>query len=158
AYCLCHAAYAVKPGDTCLVHGAAGGVAGLLCQLIKMCGARVIGTVSTEAKAAAAKVFGADDIIFYREVDFEPHLMRLTNNKGVNVVFDGVGEETFERSLKCLAPLGTLVMFGSSSGPVTSFDPRKLNRGSQCLTLAMLPHYLSAVPENFGKFGNEVLR
>ncbi|OGF16894.1 MAG: NADPH:quinone reductase [Candidatus Eisenbacteria bacterium RBG_16_71_46] len=145
------------PGDTCLVHAAAGGVGLLLCQIARMRGARVIGTVSTPAKAALAREAHADDVILYAEQDFEAEVRRLTGGAGVQVVYDSVGRTTFEKSLRCLAPRGTLVLFGQSSGPVAPFDPQLLSqRGSLSLTRPSLTHYVATRAELLARAG-EVL-
>jgi NADPH:quinone reductase len=142
AHYLTHSTYALKGGDVALVHAAAGGVGLLLIQVAKMLGARVIGTVSTEAKAQLAKEVGADDVILYTQSDFLAEVKKLTDGKGVHVVYDSVGATTFEKSLDCLRPRGYLVLFGQSSGPVASFDPARLaGKGSLFLTRPTLTHY-----------------
>ena len=136
--------YPLKAGDACLVHAAAGGVGLLLVQMAKQCGARVLGTVSTEEKAALARDAGADDVILYTEQDFEAEVKRLTDGKGVQVVYDSVGKTTFDKSLNCLAPLGYMVLYGASSGPVPPFDAAILNaKGSLFLTRPSLFHYIA---------------
>ena len=115
----------------------------LLVQLAKMRGARVIGTVSTEAKVQLAKQAGADEVILYTQVDFSAEAKRLTGGAGVHVVYDSVGATTFEKSLDCLRPCGYLALFGQSSGPVPPVDPAKLAaKGSLFLTRPSLPHYI----------------
>jgi len=144
AHYLAYSTYPLKPGDTCLIHAAAGGVGLLLVQLAKQCGARVIGTVSTEEKAALAREAGADAVILYTQQDFEAEVQRLTDGKGVQVVYDSVGKTTFDKSLNCLAPRGYLVLYGQSSGPVPPFDPAILNtKGSLFLTRPSLFHYIA---------------
>ena len=134
AHYLTHSTYAVKPNDTVLIHAAAGGTGLLLIQLAKLLGARVIGTVSTEEKAATARAAGADTTINYVKQDFAAETRRLTGGKGVSVVYDSVGKETYEKSLDSLAPLGMLVIFGQASGPVPPFDTAVLNaKGSLSL-------------------------
>jgi NADPH:quinone reductase len=123
---LTHETYHLKPGDTCLVHAAAGGVGLLLCQIAKMRGARVIGTVSTAAKAKLAREAGADEVILYTEQDFLVEVKRITGGTGVNVVYDSVGKDTFDGSLDSLAPLGYLVLFGQSSGFPPLLDIQRL--------------------------------
>jgi NADPH2:quinone reductase len=144
-------------GDTCLVHAAAGGVGLLLVQIAKRRGARVIGTTSTAAKAALAREAGADEVILYSERDFAAEVKRLTGGAGVQAVFDSVGKDTFEGSLACLAPRGTLALFGQSSGPVPPVDPQVLNRmGSLYLTRPTLGHYVASRAELLARAG-EVL-
>ena len=114
----------------------------LLVQMAKQCGARVFGTVSTEEKAALARQAGADAAILYTRQDFAAEVKRLTDGKGVQVVYDSVGKTTFEKSLNCLAPLGYLVLYGQASGPVPPFDPAVLSaKGSLFLTRPTLGHY-----------------
>jgi len=145
AHYLSHDTFALKAGDTCLVHAAAGGVGLLLCQIAKRRGARVIGTVSSEAKAKLAKEAGADHVINYAKQDFAAELRTITGGPGVQVVYDSVGKDTWERSLQCLAPRGMLVLFGQASGPVPAFDPALLAKGgSLFLTRASLFHYVAA--------------
>ena len=128
---------------TALIHAAAGGVGQLLVQMAKRRGATVIGTVSTEEKAALAKAAGADEIILYTQVDFEQETMRLTQDRGVDVVYDSVGVTTFDKSLNCLRPRGYMVLYGQSSGPVSPFDLQRLNsQGSLFVTRPSLGHYL----------------
>jgi len=132
--------FRVEPGQTVLVHAAAGGVSQLLCQWCKALGARVIGTVSSEAKAAVARANGADDIIFYRSEDFVERVDALTDGAGVAVVYDSVGRDTFMGSLRCLDYSGTLVNFGQSSGPVAPFAPADLATRSLSVTRPILFH------------------
>lgn len=142
AHYLTHSTYPLKAGDTCLVHAAAGGLGLLLVQMAKRRGARVFGTVSTDEKAAKAKAAGADEVIKYTEQDFLAECKRLTEGKGLQVVYDSVGKATFDQSLSCLAPRGYMVLLGQSSGPVPAFDPQVLNaRGSLFLTRPSLVHY-----------------
>jgi NADPH2:quinone reductase len=142
AHYLTHSTFPLKPGQTCLVHAAAGGVGLLLVQIAKRLGARVIGTVSTEAKAQLTKQAGADEVILYTQKDFEAEVKRLTNGHGVEVVYDSVGKTTYEKSMNCLAPRGFLVCFGQSSGPVPPIDPLVLSaKGSLFLTRAKLADY-----------------
>lgn len=149
AHYLVTSTYPVKPGDTVLVHAAAGGVGLLLVQAAKSRGGRVIGTVSTAAKEELAREVGADEVIRYTETDFAEEVARLTEGAGVAAVYDGVGKDTFDRSLACLALRGTLALFGASSGPVPPVDPQRLNAaGSVFLTRPMLAHHL-ATPEEF---------
>jgi NADPH2:quinone reductase len=142
AHYLTHSTYPLKEGDTCLLQAAAGGVGQLLCQMAKMRGARVIGTVSSEAKAALAREAGADEVILYTQQDFEAEVKRLTDGKGVNVAYESVGKDTFDKTLNCLVPRGYLVLFGASSGPVPPIDPQILNpKGSLFLTRPSLGAY-----------------
>lgn len=148
AHYLVTSTYELKSGDTALVHAAAGGVGLLLIQMAKRVGARVIGTVSTEAKEELAKGAGADEIIRYTEQDFEEEVKRLTDGKGVQVVYDSVGKTTFLKSLKCLAPRGMLALFGQSSGSVEPFNPALLaQQGSVFLTRPSLFHYTASRKE-----------
>lgn len=142
AHYLTHSTYPVKQGDVVLVHAAAGGVGLLLIQMAKMQGARVIGTASTETKANLAIETGADAVILYTRQDFEPEVKRLTDGRGVDVVYDSVGQSTFTKSLVCLRPRGMMVTFGQSSGPVPPVDPLTLSQtGSLFLTRPVLGHY-----------------
>jgi NADPH2:quinone reductase len=135
--------FPLNSSHTALVHAAAGGVGLLLVQMAKKRGASVIGTVSTEEKAALAKEAGADEIILYTEADFEAETKRLTQNAGVDVVYDSVGATTFDKSLKCLKPRGFMILYGQSSGPVPPVDPLRLNwGGSLYLTRPGLANYL----------------
>ena len=142
AHYLTRSTYPLKNGESALIHAAAGGVGLLLVQLAKMLGARVIGTVSTEQKAQLAKQAGADDVILYTQSDFLAEVKKLTDGKGVHVVYDSVGATTFDKSLDCLRPRGYLVLFGQSSGAVPPFDPGKLAvKGSLFVTRPSLAHY-----------------
>ncbi len=133
--------YPLKPGDTALIHAAAGGVGLLLTQIAKMRGARVFGTVSTKEKATLTREAGAEEVILYTDQDFEAEVMRLTDGKGVNVVYDSVAKTTFDKSLNCLAPRGMLVLFGQSSGPVPPVDPARLAKNAVFLTRPGLQQY-----------------
>jgi NADPH2:quinone reductase len=145
AHYLALTTYPLRPGDTCLIHAAAGGVGLLLCQVARRQGARVIATVSNEAKALLAREAGADEVILYTRDDFESETRRLTSGRGVAVVYDGVGRATFAKSLACLAPRGMLVLFGQASGPVPPFDPAVLSqKGSLFLTRPTLFHYVAS--------------
>src|SRR5580692_518171 len=123
---LTHSTYPLKKGDIALIHAAAGGVGLLLVQMAKNLGARVIGTVSSEEKAKLAREAGADDIIFYTKQDFEVETKRITEGKGVHVIYDGVGKTTFDQGLNVLRPRGYFVLFGASSGPPPPCDLNKL--------------------------------
>lgn len=143
AHFLACSTYPLKPGDTCLIHAAAGGVGLLLCQIAKMRGARILATTSTEEKARLAREAGADEIIFYDKQDFAAEVRRLTGGQGVQVVYDGVGRATFDRSLDSLARRGMMVLFGQASGPVPPLDPTILNtKGSLYLTRPTLFAYI----------------
>jgi len=134
--------YPVQPGDTILFHAAAGGVGLIACQWAKSLGARVIGTVGSPEKAKLARAHGCDHTILYNEQDFVSQVKEFTNGEGVAVVYDSVGKDTFLKSLDCLRPMGMLVSFGQSSGPVTSFDPGLLaQKGSLFLTRPSLMTY-----------------
>jgi NADPH2:quinone reductase len=128
AHYLIFTTFAVKAGDAILVHAAAGGVGLILCQWAKHLGAMVIGTVGTEQKAEVARAHGCDATIVYSTEDFVGAVRRLTQGNGVAAVFDSVGKDTFEKSLRCLAPRGLLVSFGTPSGPIAPFDIFELNR------------------------------
>ena len=174
AHYLCYDTYPLKPGETALIHAAAGGVGLLLVQmahqlgarvigeigfvtlfvgilLVQMAhqlGARVIGTVSTEEKAQLAQQAGADEVILYTQTDFEAETKRLTGGKGVDVVYDGVGKATFEKSLNVLRPRGMLVLFGASSGPVPPIDPMTLSqKGSLYMARTKLAHFTATRDE-----------
>jgi NADPH2:quinone reductase len=139
---LLHRTYAVKRGDTVLVHAAAGGVGRILCQWAKHLGARVIGTVGNEEKAQVAVASGCDHPIFYTREDVAKRVREITGGTGVAVVYDSVGKDTFMASLDSLAPRGMLVLYGQSSGSVSQFDPQLLNqKGSLFLTRPSLIHY-----------------
>lgn len=144
AHYLAQDTYHLKKGETALVHAAAGGVGLLLIQAAKRLGARVLGTVSTEEKARLAREAGADEVILYTQADFAAEAKKLTNGEGVHVVYDSVGQSTFEKSLDCLRPRGYLVLFGQSSGPVPPFDLGRLAlKGSLFVTRPTLVHYMS---------------
>jgi NADPH2:quinone reductase len=149
AHYLVTSTYAVKPGDTVLVHAAAGGMGLLLTQLVKARGGKVIGTVSTPEKEALAREAGADEVIRYTETDFVQGVKDLTGGVGVAVVYDGVGKTTFDGSLASLARRGVLALFGASSGAVPPVDPQRLNAaGSVFLTRPTLAHHI-ATPEEY---------
>ncbi|MBI2841118.1 MAG: quinone oxidoreductase [Acidobacteria bacterium] len=155
AHYLARSTYKLRQGDTCLIHAAAGGVGLLLCQVAHMAGARVIGTASTPEKARLAREAGAGEVILYREQDFESELKRLTGGRGVQVVYDSVGRDTYEKSLNCLAPRGMLVLYGQSSGVVPPIDPTVLSaKGSLFLTRPSLFHYMSTREEFAGRAGD----
>ncbi|HEY1497675.1 MAG TPA: quinone oxidoreductase [Candidatus Solibacter sp.] len=143
AHYLTHSTYALKAGESCLVHAAAGGTGSLIVQMAKMLGTRVLGTVSTVDKARIARQAGADETILYTQQEFDVEVKRLTDGRGVDVVYDSVGKTTFDKSLNSLRPRGTLALFGQSSGPVPPFEPTILNgKGSLYLTRPSLAHYV----------------
>jgi NADPH2:quinone reductase len=143
AHYLTHSTYKLNQASTCLVHAAAGGTGGLIVQMAKHLGARVFGTVSSPDKARQIQDLGADHAIVYTTEDFEAEVKRLTDGKGVDVVYDSVGKTTFDKSLNVLRPRGTMALFGQSSGPVPPFDPSILNaKGSLFLTRPSLAHHL----------------
>jgi NADPH2:quinone reductase len=155
AHYLTHSTYPLKSGDTCLVHAAAGGTGGLIVQMAKMLGARVLGTVSTEEKARIAREHGADETILYTQQDFEAEARRLTAGRGVDVVYDSVGRTTFDKSLGSLRVRGTLALFGQSSGAVPPFDPGILNaKGSLFLTRPSLAHHVLTREELLWRAGD----
>lgn len=156
AHYLSHSTYPLKRGETALIHAAAGGVGLLLVQMAKNLGAQVIGTVGNEAKAELAREAGADEIIIYSEQDFEAETLRLTSNRGVDVIYDGVGRSTFDKDLNVLCPRGYLVLFGGASGPVPPLDPIILSqKGSLYLTRPTLGHY-TATPEELQQRASEL--
>ena len=155
AHYLTHSTYRIQPEDHLLVHAAAGGVGLLLCQMAKQLGAYVIGTVSTEEKAALARENGADEIILYTRQDFVAETKRLTNGEGVHAVYDSVGKTTFDGSLDVLRPRGSLVLFGQSSGAVPPVNPQILNsKGSLFLTRPSLGHYVADRAELLWRAGD----
>jgi NADPH2:quinone reductase len=148
AHYLSHDTFPLKCGDTALIHAAAGGVGLLLTQMAHNIGARVIATVSTEEKAKLARDAGADDIILYTQSDFEVETKRLTDNKGVDVVYDSVGKTTFEKGLNILRPRGMMVLFGGSSGAVPPYDLIGLSqKGSLYVTRPSLTNYIASREE-----------
>ena len=158
AHYLLYSTYQLKQGETSLIHAAAGGVGLLLVQMAKNIGARVIATAGTQEKAQLARDAGADECIIYTEADFETETQRLTDGKGVHVVYDGVGKATFEKDLNVLRPRGFLVLFGGSSGAVPPFDLIKLSqKGSLYITRPTLGHY-TATREELEWRANDVLQ
>lgn len=146
AHYLTHSTYAVQPGDTVLVHAAAGGMGLLLTQMVKLLGGRVIGTVSTPQKERIAREAGAEEVVGYE--DFARRVKDFTGGRGVPVVYDGVGAATFEGSLAALHPRGLLALYGAASGPVPPFDPiRLMGAGSLFLTRPTLGHYVATTEE-----------
>jgi len=148
AHYLVHSTYPLKKGETALIHAAAGGMGLLLVQMAKQIGARVIATVGTDEKAKLAREAGADDVIIYTRQDFEAETKRLTEGKGVQVIYDSVGKTTFDKDLNLLRPRGYLVLFGASSGPVPPVDPMLLaHKGALFLTRPTLGHYAASREE-----------
>ena len=157
AHYLLNGSYKLASGETALIHAAAGGVGLLLVQMAKRIGARVISTAGTEEKAQLAREAGADECIVYTQADFEAETKRLTDGKGVHVVYDGVGKATFDKDLEVLRPRGYLVLFGGSSGAVPPFDLIKLSqKGSLFITRPTLAHY-TATREELELRAGEVL-
>ena len=148
AHYLAFSSFPLRKGETILVHAAAGGVGLLLIQIAKRIGARVIGTVSSEKKAELAMSAGADHVILYTQSDFEQEVKAITSGKGVDAVYDSVGQATFEKGLNCLRPRGMMVLFGQSSGPVPPINPGILNpKGSLYLTRPGIGHYTATRDE-----------
>jgi len=155
AHYLARSTYRLKEGDTCLIHAAAGGVGMLLSQIARKAGARVIGTAGGPAKVALAREAGAHDVIDYRAQNFVEEVRRLTDGRGVQVVYDSVGKDTSAGSLDCLALRGTLALFGQSSGKVDPVDPQILNqKGSLFLTRPTLFHYVARREELLERAGD----
>jgi NADPH:quinone reductase len=148
AHYLTHSTFALSSGQTALVHAAAGGAGQMLIQIAKRLGARVIGTAGSAEKGQLARDLGADEVILYNETDFEAETKRLTDGKGVEVVYDSVGRTTFEKGLNVLKPRGMMALFGQSSGPVEPLNPQVLNaKGSLFLTRPTLGHYIASREE-----------
>jgi NADPH2:quinone reductase len=148
AHYLCYSTYPLKPGHIALVHAGAGGVGQLLIQMARQIGARVIATAGTPEKAELARAAGANDTIVYSTQDFEAEVKRLTEGKGVEVVYDGIGAATWEKSLNCLKPRGYLVLYGQASGAIPAIDPLLLmSRGSLFVTRPTLLHYAASREE-----------
>lgn len=155
AHYLVFSTFPLERGQTALIQAAAGGTGGLLVQIAKRRGAKVIGTVSTEEKGQLARELGADEVIVYTQFDFETEVRRITEGKGVDVVYDSVGKDTFDRSLNCLKRRGYMVLFGQSSGRVPPLDPQVLNaKGSLFLTRPTLAHYLATRDELLWRAGD----
>ena len=154
AHYLVNDAHKLKAGETALVHAAAGGVGLLLVQMARAIGARVIGTASSEEKAALAREAGADEVIIFTRQDFEAEVKRLTGGKGVDVVYDGVGKATFEKNLNVMRLRGMLVLYGMSSGPVPPVDPAKLSeKGSLYMARTTLAHFTATREELLARTG-----
>lgn len=148
--------YRVQSIDTVLIHAAAGGVGLIACQWAKVLGARVIGTVSTEAKADLARRHGCDHVILYTREDVAKRVREITKGEGVHVVYDGVGKDTFAGSIDSLRPRGLMVTFGNASGPVPEISPLVLSqKGSLYLTRPVLAHY-TAKRSELVELGNEL--
>jgi NADPH2:quinone reductase len=155
AHYLTRSTYPLKKGDTALVHAAAGGMGLLLTQMAKMFGATVIGTVSTDEKAALAKQAGADHVILYSKQDFEAEVKRITGGRGVDVIYDGVGATTFDKGLNCLRPRGVMALYGNASGPVGPLDLQRLNAGgSLFVTRPSLTHHIASREELVQRSGD----
>lgn len=155
AHYLAYSTYPLSANDTCLVHAAAGGVGLLLCQIARQRGARVLGTVSTEAKAKAAREAGANEVILYTQCDFAAEARRLTDNRGVDVVYDSVGQTTFAKGLDCLRPRGMMVVYGQASGPIPPVSTDVLsNKGCLYLTRVNLGTYTATRQELEARAGD----
>jgi NADPH2:quinone reductase len=154
AHYLLHDTYPIKRGEWCVIHAAAGGVGLLFCQMAKRIGARTIGTAGNDDKARLARKAGAEEVIVYTKQDFEAEVRRLTGGAGASVVYDSVGKDTFDRSLKCLRRRGTMVLFGQSSGAVPPFDLQRLAAGgSLYLTRPTLVSYIATRDELLARAG-----
>jgi NADPH2:quinone reductase len=148
AHYLACSTYPLGTNHSCLVHAAAGGVGLLLCQIAAQRGARVIGTVSTEEKAKAAREAGASEAILYTQLDFAEEVKRLTDGRGIDVIYDSVGQTTFAKGLDCLRPRGTMVVYGQASGPIPPVDTGLLStKGCLYLTRVNLGTYTATRPE-----------
>lgn len=148
AHYLVNDAHKLKPGETALIHAAAGGVGLLLVEMAHAIGARVIGTASSDEKAKLAREAGADEVIVFTKQDFEREVKQLTGGKGVDVVYDGVGKDTFEKNLNVMRLRGMLVLYGMSSGPVPPVDPAKLSeKGSLYMARTTLAHFTATREE-----------
>jgi NADPH2:quinone reductase len=155
AHYLTHSSYPLKKGDTCLIHAAAGGAGRLAVQMAKMLGATVYGTAGTDEKAAIARSAGADEVIVYTRQDFVAEVKALTGGKGLDVVYDSVGQSTFLKGLDIIRPRGMMVLFGQSSGAVSPFDPSLLNqKGSLFLTRPSLAHHCATRDELLWRAGD----
>ncbi len=148
AHYLTHSTFPLKPGQTALVQAAAGGAGGLIVQMAKMLNVQVIGTAGSEPKLEMARQLGCDHVINYSTQDFEAEVKRITDGRGVDVIYDSVGASTFQGGLNVIRPRGMMVLFGQSSGPVPPFDPNILNpAGSLYLTRPTLQHYTATHDE-----------
>jgi NADPH:quinone reductase len=154
AHYLLHDTYPIKRGEWCVIHAAAGGVGLLFCQMAKRLGARTIGTAGNDDKARLARKAGAEEVIVYTKQDFEAEVRRLTGGTGASVVYDSVGKDTFDRSLKCLRRRGMMVLFGQSSGPVPPFELQRLSAGgSLYVTRPTLNSYIFTREELLARAG-----
>ncbi len=155
AHYLTHSTYPLRHGDVALVHAAAGATGSLLVQMAKRAGAAVIATVGSQAKAELARGDGADRVIVYTETDFEQEVREITDGRGVDVVYDSVGQATFDQGLNCLRPRGLMALFGQSSGPVPPIDLQVLNqKGSLFVTRPTLGHYMATRSELLSRAGD----
>lgn len=155
AHYLTHSTWPLQPGQTCLIHAAAGGAGLMTVQMARLRGARVIGTVGSAPKVAIAREAGADEVINYNEQDFEAEVKRLTGGRGVDVVYDSVGAATFMKSINCLRPRGMMVTFGNASGPVPPIEPLLLSqKGSLFLTRPTLAAYTATRDELLWRAGD----
>jgi NADPH2:quinone reductase len=157
AHYLLHEFHKLKPGETVLIHAAAGGMGGLLVQWAKHMGARVIGTVSNEAKAKIARAAGADEIIIYTEQDFVKESKRLTDGQGPQFIIDGVGKDTFTKDLDAVTKRGHVVLFGAASGPAEPLLPNSLQNRSITVSGGSLFNYLNSREELLAR-SNDVLK
>ncbi|MDE2718503.1 MAG: quinone oxidoreductase [Chloroflexota bacterium] len=156
AHYLCYSTYPLGPEDTCLIHAGAGGVGRLLIQMAKQLGATVITTVSTEQKADMARSVGADHVVLYTEKDFREETMRITDGRGVDVVYDSVGQATADDSLASLRPRGMMVLYGAASGAVKSLPVSVINAKSLFFTRPGLNDHV-ATPEELAWRAGDVL-
>ncbi len=157
AHYLLHEFHKIKPGETVLIHAAAGGMGRLLVQWAKHLKARVIGTVSSEEKARVAKESGADEIILYSKQDFVAESKRLTNGKGPDFIIDGVGKDTFTKNLDAIANRGHVVLFGSASGPADPLSPNSLQGRSITISGGSLYSFINT-REELEKRANDVMK
>jgi NADPH2:quinone reductase len=158
AHYLAHSTYPLQPGDVALVHAAAGATGSLLVQMAKRAGATVIATVGSHEKAELARGDGADHVIVYTEADFEQEVQAITDGRGVDVVYDSVGQSTFDKGLNCLRPRGLMALFGQASGPVPPFDLQVLNqKGSLFVTRPSLGHYVATRAELLSRAGDVLM-
>jgi NADPH:quinone reductase len=158
AHYLAFSTYPLQPGEVALIHAAAGATGSLLVQMAKRAGATVIATVGSQAKAELAQGDGADHVIVYTETDFEQEVKRITGGHGVDVIYDSVGQSTFDKGLNCLRPRGLMALFGQASGPVPAFDLQVLNqKGSLFVTRPSLGHYVATRSELLSRAGDVLM-